>query len=137
MGCSFLVVLGGTDATIETGSRLWLYGAWQMVNVDNFHWPMADYEINGSLGESLDGSADSSSAYTGGKGSLTWKVHCEFMVGSETIHPHFTQWVHAEFFLKVPTNLPPKNPPGKGWVLYERAHRFAPNGPGRYILGAF
>ena len=51
---------------------------------------------------------------TGGKGSLTRQVHCEFMVGSETIRPHFTQWVHAGFFLKVPTNLPPKNPPGKG-----------------------
>jgi len=51
---------------------------------------------------------------TGGKGSLTWQVHCEFIVGSETIHPHFTQWVHAGFFSKVPSNLPPKNPPGKG-----------------------
>ena len=28
---------------------------------------------------------------TGGKGSLTQGVHCEFMVGSETICPHFTQ----------------------------------------------
>jgi len=30
-------------------------------------------------------------AHTGGKGSLTWQVHCEFMVGSETIYPHFTK----------------------------------------------
>ena len=29
-------------------------------------------------------------AFTGGKGSLTQGVHCEFMVGSETILPHFT-----------------------------------------------
>jgi len=53
-------------------------------------------------------------ADTGGKGSLTWQVHCEFMVGSETICSHFTQWIHAGFFSKVPSNLPPKNPPGKG-----------------------
>jgi len=30
-------------------------------------------------------------AYTGGKGSLTQEVHCEFIVSSETICPHFTQ----------------------------------------------
>ena len=52
--------------------------------------------------------------FTGGKGSLTQQAHCEFIVGSETIRPHFTWWVHAGYFLKVPTNSPPKNPPGKG-----------------------
>ena len=50
---------------------------------------------------------------TGGKGSLTQGVHCEFMVGSETIRPHFTQQVHGGYFLKVPTNSPSKNPPDK------------------------
>ena len=50
---------------------------------------------------------------TGGKGSLTQGVHCEFMVGSETIRPHFTQRVHGGYFQKVPTNLPSKNPPDK------------------------
>ena len=50
---------------------------------------------------------------TGGKGSITRRVHGEFMVSSETIRSHFTQWVHAEYFLKVPTNSPSENPPGK------------------------
>ena len=51
--------------------------------------------------------------HTGGKGSITQQVHGEFMVSSETICSHFTQWVHAGYFLKVPTNSPSKNPPGK------------------------
>ena len=51
--------------------------------------------------------------HTGGKGSLTQGVHCEFMVGSETIRPHFTQRVHGGYFQKAPTNSPSKNPPGK------------------------
>ena len=50
---------------------------------------------------------------TGGKGSLTLQVWCEFIVSSETICPHFTQQVHAGCFLKVPTNSPSKNAPGK------------------------
>ena len=51
--------------------------------------------------------------YTGGEGSITQQVHGEFMVSSETIRSHFTQWVHAGYFLKVPTNSPSENPPGK------------------------
>ena len=51
--------------------------------------------------------------HTGGKGSLTLQVRCESIVSSETICPHFTQQVHAGYFLKVPTNSPSKNPPGK------------------------
>ena len=36
--------------------------------------------------------------YTGGKGSLTQWVHCEFIVSFEAIHPVITQWVCGEFF---------------------------------------
>ena len=35
---------------------------------------------------------------TGGKGSLTQWVHCEFVVGFEAIRPVITQWVCGEFF---------------------------------------
>jgi len=48
--------------------------------------------------------------HTGGKGLLTQQVHCEFMVSSETICPHFIQQVHAGYFLKVPTNSPQNVP---------------------------
>ena len=44
--------------------------------------------------------------YTGGKGSITQWVHAEYMEGSETIHPTFTQWVRGGYFLKVPTKVP-------------------------------
>ena len=74
---------------------------------------------------------------TGGKGSLTQEVHCESIASSETMCPHFTQRVHAGYFLKVPINSPLENPPGKVWVLCERTHQFAPNLPGRPILGVF
>ena len=87
--------------------------------------------------------------HTGGKGSLTQQAHCEFIVGSETIRPHFTWWVHAGYCLKVPTNSPPKNPPqvkgeffvkepsdllqtylaGTFWVLFESTHQFTPTAP--------
>ena len=50
---------------------------------------------------------------TGGEGSFTQQVHCEYIGGSETIRPDFTQQAHARYFLKVPINLPSKNPPGK------------------------
>ena len=43
---------------------------------------------------------------TRGKGSITQWVHAEYMVGSETIHPLFTQWVRGGYFLKVPTKVP-------------------------------
>jgi hypothetical protein len=43
---------------------------------------------------------------TGGKGAFTQWVHCEFIVSSETICPANTQWVCAEYFLKVPTKVP-------------------------------
>ena len=36
--------------------------------------------------------------FTGGEGSLTQWVHCEFIVGFEAIHPVITQWVCGEFF---------------------------------------
>ena len=44
--------------------------------------------------------------HTGGKGSITQWVHAEYMVGSETIHPSFTQWVRGGYFSKVPTKVP-------------------------------
>ena len=43
---------------------------------------------------------------TGGKGSITQWVHAEYMEGSETICPTFTQWVRGGYFLKVPTKVP-------------------------------
>ena len=43
---------------------------------------------------------------TGGKGSITQWVHIEYMEGSETIHPTFTQWVRGGYFSKVPTKVP-------------------------------
>ena len=44
--------------------------------------------------------------HTGGKGSITQWVHAEYMEGSETIHPTFTQWVRGGYFSKVPTKVP-------------------------------
>ena len=35
---------------------------------------------------------------TGGEGSLTQWVHCEFVVSFEAIRPVITQWVRGEFF---------------------------------------
>ena len=43
---------------------------------------------------------------TGGKGSITQWVHAEYMEGSETIRPAFTQWVRGGYFSKVPTKVP-------------------------------
>ena len=43
---------------------------------------------------------------TGGKGSITQWVHAEYMEGSETIRPTFTQWVRGGYFSKVPTKVP-------------------------------
>ena len=42
---------------------------------------------------------------TGGKGSITQWVHAEYMEGSETIHPTFTQQVRGGYFSKVPTKV--------------------------------
>ena len=44
--------------------------------------------------------------HTGGKGSITQWVHAEYMEGSETIRPAFTQWVRGGYFSKVPTKVP-------------------------------
>ena len=44
--------------------------------------------------------------FTEGKESITQWVHVEYMEGSETIHPTFTQWVRGGYFLKVPTKVP-------------------------------
>ena len=49
---------------------------------------------------------------TGGKGVFTQWVHCEFIVSSESIRPQRTHQAHDGFFLKVPINLPIKNPAG-------------------------
>src|SRR6201995_2814553 len=45
-------------------------------------------------------------AYTGGKGCFTQWGNGEFIVITEAIHPHFTQWVNYDYFSNVPTNLP-------------------------------
>ena len=45
-------------------------------------------------------------SHTGGKGSITQWVHAEYMEGSETICPTFTQWVRGGYFSKVPTKVP-------------------------------
>ena len=44
--------------------------------------------------------------HTGDKGSITQWVHAEYMEGSETIRPTFTQWVRGGYFSKVPTKVP-------------------------------
>ena len=51
--------------------------------------------------------------FTGGKGQYTQWVHCEFIVGSETIRLAHTQRVNGGDFQKVPTHLPSPNPAGK------------------------
>ena len=53
------------------------------------------------------------SRYTGGKGQYTQWVHCELIVGSETICLAHTQRVNGGHFQKVPTHLPSPNPAGK------------------------
>ena len=50
---------------------------------------------------------------TGGKGQYTQWVHCELIVGSETIFPAHTQQANGEHFQKVPTYLSSPNPAGK------------------------
>ena len=52
-------------------------------------------------------------AVTGGKGQYTQWVHCELIVGPETIRPAHTQQVNGGHFQKVPTHLPSPNPAGK------------------------
>ena len=43
---------------------------------------------------------------TGGKGQYTQWVHCELIVGSETICPAHTQQVSGGHFQKVPSTKP-------------------------------
>ena len=50
---------------------------------------------------------------TGGEGQYTQWVHCELIVGSETICPAHTQRVNSGHIQKVPTHLPSPNPGGK------------------------
>ena len=57
--------------------------------------------------------SDSVSVFTGGERQYTQWVHCELIVGSETIRPAHTQWVNGGHFQKVPTHLPSPNPAGK------------------------
>ena len=49
---------------------------------------------------------EAESTPTGDKGLIIQWVHAEFMVGSETIRPTFTQWVKGGYFSKVPTKVP-------------------------------
>ena len=57
-------------------------------------------------------SGSSIPVFTGGNGALTQRAHGGFIVSSETICLPNTQWVHGEYFLKVPTCLPQLYPPG-------------------------
>ena len=43
---------------------------------------------------------------TGGEGQYTWWVHCELIVGFETIHLTNTQQVSGGHFQKVPSTKP-------------------------------
>ena len=61
---------------------------------------------------------------TGGKGQYTQWVHCELIVGPETIHPAHTQRVNSGHIQKVPTHLPSPNPAGKLWALLKSTHQF-------------
>ena len=51
---------------------------------------------------------------TGGKGSLTQWVHCNYIV--KTMWPAISQWGHVEFFYKVPINLITMCPVGPCWA---------------------
>ena len=51
---------------------------------------------------------------TGGEGAFIQWLHGEFMVSSEAICLPNIHWAHAEYFLKVPINLPPLYPLGTG-----------------------
>ena len=61
---------------------------------------------------------------TGGKGQYTHWVHCELIVGSETIRPAHTQRVNSGHIQKVPTHLPSPNPGGKQWAHLKSTHQF-------------
>ena len=71
-----------------------------------FSWASVDH-VNGN-GECFDPEAvlHPGMMDTGGKGSITQWVHVEYMEGSETICPTFTQWVRGGYFSKVPTKVP-------------------------------
>src|ERR1700753_2305137 len=63
----------------------------------------------GTSGSSESGkgmNVDSVGSHTGGKGCFTQWGNGEFIVITEAIHPHFTQWVNYDYFSNVPTNLP-------------------------------
>ena len=68
--------------------------------------PERSQKLNGSV-EQEDG------VDTGGKGQYTQWVHCELIVGSETICPAHIQWINSGHFQKVPTHLSSPNPAGK------------------------
>ena len=68
--------------------------------------------------------------FTGGEGSLTQWVHCEFVVSFEAIRPVITQRVCSEFFSKVPTKVP------TGYFLNETPEFILKN-PLNYPAGTF
>ena len=75
--------------------------------------------------------------FTGGKGQYTQWVHCEFIVGSETICLAHTQWVSGECFHEVPTNSPSPNPGGKWWAHLKSTHQFTQQNTWQVSLGRF
>ena len=72
----------------------------------------------------LSGKVSDMEGNTGGEGQYTQWVHCELIVGPETIHPAHTQWVNSGHIQKVPTHLPSPNPGGKLWALLKSTHQF-------------
>ena len=77
------------------------------------------------------------SGRTGGKGQYTQWVHCESIVGSETICLAHTQQVSGEHFYKVPTNSPSPNPGGKWWAHLKSTHQFAQRNTQQVSIGCF
>ena len=63
---------------------------------------------------------------TGGKGQYTQWVHCELIVGSETIHLAHTQQVNSGHIQKVPTNLPSKIPSRYILVIFKKCPPICP-----------
>ena len=61
--------------------------------------------------------------HTGGKGSLTLWVHCDYIVIIQIMCPAISQWGHVEFFYKVPVNLITICPVGPCWAHCKSAHQ--------------
>ena len=63
---------------------------------------------------------------TGGEGQYTQWVHCELIVGSETICPAHIQRVNSGHIWKVPTNLPSEIPSRYILVIFKKCPPICP-----------